>query len=230
MIRSLTIKLGALLSACLLFACTMNIAGGGNSSGTGNGAVVTAASDRITGATKPMAKVRLFSQDWMPVLDTGTFSDSSMADDSGKFVFANIPHGYYNLIVFSADQKSSGIFQNIPCQPAVAWADTIDTLKEPGYLQGFLTSAQNDTLALSYIYVRGTPYYFQTGSNGRIFTMGPLPPARFTMQIYGLYTTNGNHPVQAVQNTMTQNSNVGGSINDSVTVTIYPDSIVQLTR
>ena len=87
----------------MLFSCSpINIAGGGNSSGTGNGAIAHAASDRIEGVTEPMSSVLLYSQDWLPLIDSGTYSDSSIADDSGKFAFANIPHGYYNLLIFTA--------------------------------------------------------------------------------------------------------------------------------
>jgi hypothetical protein len=227
--RTIIILLGAALSACLWFSCgTMNIAGGGNSSGTGNGAIVCAASDRIDGVTRPKAKVDLYSEDWMPVLDTGTYSGSSAADDSGKFVFTNVPQGYYNLIIFSAGEQTAGIFVNIPCQPTVTWADTIDTLKKPGYLHGFLTSARNDTLALSYIYVRGTSFHAMTDTHGE-FLMGALPAAHFTMQVYGLFTTSANGPM-AIPNTTTPNESIGGVLTDTIPATIYPDSITQLTR
>ncbi len=218
---------GAVVSACMLLSCTtMNIAGG-NSSGTGNGAIAYASSDVIGGLTKPMAAVRLYSQDWLPLFDTGTYSDSSVADDSGTFAFTNIPQGYYTLIIFSADQKSAGIFQNIPCQPDVTWADTIDTLKEPGFLRGFAT-AQNDTLALSYVYVKGTPFHAMTDTRGE-FLIGALPPSRYTLQLYGLFTTNAGGPIVPVPKPAMGTSGVG-AIFDSVLVTIYPDSIVQLMR
>jgi hypothetical protein len=228
--RSIIILHGAVLSACMLLSCTgMNIAGGGNSSGTGNGAIVCAASDRIEGVTRPMARVLLYSRDWMPLLDSGTFSDSSRADDSGKFTFADVPHGYYDLIIFSVGEKGAGIFKNVPCQPAVTWADTIDTLKEPGFLHGYETSAQNDTLALSYIYIKGTPFHAMTDTRGE-FLMGPLPPSGYTFQIYGLFTTNAGGPVKAIPNLSAQGTLAGGAITDSIPVIIYPDSIVQLAR
>ena len=227
--RVIIILHGIVASACMLFSCTtMNIAGGGNSSGTGNGAIAYAASDRIGGVTKPMAVVALYSQDWLPLPDTGTFSDSSVTDDSGKFAFTNVPHGYYNLIIFAAGEKRAGIFKNIPCQPAVTWADTIDTLKEPGFLRGFAV-AQNDTLALSYVYVKGTPFHAMTDTRGE-FLMGPLPSSGYTFQIYGLFTTNAGGPVKAVPNELVQGTLVGGAIVDSAAVTIYPDSIVQFIR
>jgi hypothetical protein len=225
--RSIIILHGAVVSACMLLSCTtMNIAGG-NSSGTGNGAIAYAASDLIGGLTKPMATVRLYSQDWLPLLDTGTYSDSSVAGDSGTFAFTNVPQGYYNLIIFSADQKSAGIFQNIPCQPDVTWADTIDTLKEPGFLRGF-AFAQNDTLALSYIYVKGTPFHAMTDTHGE-FLMGPLPPSRYTLQLYGLFKTAEGGVIVPIPKPAEIGIS-GGAIIDSVLVTIYPDSIAQFTR
>jgi hypothetical protein len=117
---------------------------------------------------------------------------------------------------------------NIPCQPTVVWADTIDTLKEPGYLHGFLTSAQGDTLALSYIYVRGTSFHAMTDTHGE-FLMGALPAAHFTMQVYGLFTTTPTGPM-AILNSTTPNGSIGGVLTDTIPVTIYPNSITQLTR
>jgi len=146
------------------FMLSMNIAGG-NSSGTGNGAIVSAASDRIEGVTRPTATVQLYSKDWSPLVNSGTYSDSSVANDSGKFAFANVPHGYYNLIILPR-QKKRGYFQGHPLSARVAWADTIDTLKSPGILYGFETSDKNDTLALSYIYIKGTPFHAMTDTHG----------------------------------------------------------------
>lgn len=226
--RFIIIMYCAVVSACMLLSCTtVNIAGG-NSSGTGNGAIAFAASDRIDGVTRPKAKVLLFSQDWMPLMNTGTYSDSSAAGDSGAFTFANIPHGYYNLIIFTAGEKSSGIFKNIPCQPGVTWTDTIDTLKEPGFLRG-LAIVQKDTLALSYVYVRGTPFHAMTDTHGE-FLMGALPPSQYTLQMYGLFTTSPNGPVKAFTIASVTGSLDAGAITDSLSVTIYPDSIVQFGR
>jgi len=226
--KSLTIILLVAME-CMLFSCSpINIAGGGNSSGTGNGAIAHAASDRIEGVTGPLSSVLLYSQDWLPLIDSGTYSDSSIADDSGKFAFANIPHGYYNLLIFTAGGKTSGIFRNVPCQPAVAWADTIDTLKEPGFLRGFAVS-KTDTLALSYVYIKGTPFHAMTDTRGE-FLMGALPPSGYTVQIYGLFTTNAGGPVKAVPNITMQGTPVGGAIVDSAAVTISPGSIVLLAR
>ena len=218
----------AAVSACALLSCsTMNIAGGGNSSGTGNGAIAYAASDRIGGVTMPMATVLLYSQDWMPLSDSGMYADSTVTDAGGAFAFANVPHGYYNLIILTAGEKDAGIFKNIPCQPAVAWADTIDTLKGPGFLRGFAV-AQNDTLALSYVYVKGTPFHATTDSLGE-FLLGALPPSGYTLQLFGLYTTSAGGPVKAVPDELVQGTHVG-AITDSLPVTIYPDSIAQFMR
>jgi hypothetical protein len=224
-----TIILLAEAWACMLLSCSpMNIAGGGNSSGTGNGAIARASSDRIEGVTGPTSMVLLYSQDWLPLTDSGTYSDSSVADDSGKFAFANVPHGYYNLLIFTSGGKTSGIFRNIPCQPAISWADTIDTLKEPGFLRGFAVS-KSDTLALSYVYVKGTPFHAMTDTYGE-FLMGALPPSTYTLQIYGLFTTNAGGPVKMVPNITIEGTLVGGAIVDSTAITIYPGSIAQFTR
>jgi hypothetical protein len=227
--RIMRILVGAISAAYMLLSCSPNkLAEGGNSSGTGNGATVCAATDKIEGATLPLAGLRLYSQDWKPYVQSGSFSDSSVADTCGKFVFADIPRGYYNLVIFSADQKNAGIFQNIPCQPAVTWADTIDSLKAPGFLHGFAT-IRTDTMVLSYVYVRGTPFYAMTDTRGEFF-MGALPPARYPLQIYGLFTRNKNGAIQAVTNVTIEGTLAPSAIIDSTAITIYPDSVSELTQ
>jgi hypothetical protein len=226
--RSSIILHGAVVSICVLLSCApMNIAGGGNSSGTGNGAIAYAVSDRVGGVTGPKATVLLYSKDWMPLSDSGTYADSTVTDTGGVFSFVNVPHGYYNLIIFAAGERGAGIFKNIPCQASVTWADTIDTLGGPGFLRGFAV-AQNDTLALSYVYVKGTPFHAMTDSIGK-FLMGPLPPSGYTLQLFGLYTTSAGGPVKAVPDELVQGTHVG-AITDSLPVIIYPDSIVQFKR
>jgi hypothetical protein len=227
--RSMRIPFVAVSAACMLLSCSpMKIADGGNSSGTGNGAMVRAASDRIIGVTMHLAEVRLYSQDWKPFVHSGSYSDSSVADSSGAFTFTGIPRGYYNLTIFSADQKSAGIFQNIPCQPAVSWADTIDTLKAPGILHGYAT-IKTDTLALSYVYVKGTPFFAMTNTRGE-FSINAFPQSHYTVQLYGLYIRTGNGALQAITSVSSISSLAPSAIIDSVTVTIFPDSVVQLTR
>jgi hypothetical protein len=215
--------------ACMALSCsTMNLAGPGNSSGTGNGAVVYASSDRIEGKAMPLATARLYSQDWLPFLDSGSFADSLAADSSGVFAFLSVPRGYYNLIIFSADQKNSGIFQNIPCQPAVSWADTIDSLKAPGFLHGFATILA-DTLAFSYAYVKGTPFYALTDVHGE-FSIKALPPSRYVVRLDGLYTKSGNGPLMATNIFSITGSPLQNSIIDSAAVSVFPDSVSQFTR
>ena len=227
--RSIIIIFCAAIWTCALLSCSpMNIAGG-NSSGTGNGAIVSAASDRIEGVTRPTATVQLYSKDWSPLVNSGTYSDSSVANDSGKFAFANVPHGYYNLIIFTEGKKNAGIFKDIPCQPAVAWADTIDTLKAPGILYGFETSDKNDTLALSYIYIKGTPFHAMTDTHGE-FLMGPLPPSRYTLQIYGMFTTTAGGQLTAIPNMSIAGAPVGGAKIAYTTAPNNAHSIVQFWR
>jgi len=224
--RFKSMLVGLLWAACLALSCTtMNVAGGGNSSGTGNGAVVYASSDRIEGVTMPLSTAKLYSQDWLPFLDSGSFADSLAVDSSGVFAFLSIPRGYYNLIIFSADQKKSGIFQNIPCQTSLVWADTIDSLKAPGFLHGFATILA-DTLAFSWAYVKGTPFYGLTDVHGK-FSINALPPSRYIVRLDGLYTKSGNGPLMAISFT---NSSAQSALIDSVTVSVFSDSVSQIIK
>ena len=224
--RFLSFSLSVLAAA--LSCSTMNLAGPGNSSGTGNGAVVYASSDRIKGVAMPLSSAKLYSQDWLPFLDSGSFADSMKTDSSGAFAFLSVPRGYYNLIIFSADHKISGIFQNIPCQPALSWADTIDSLKAPGFLHGFATILA-DTLAFSWAYVKGTPFYGLTDVHGE-FSINALPPSRYVVRLDGLYTKSGNGPLMATNIFSITGSPLQSSVIDSVVVSVYPDSVTQFSR
>jgi hypothetical protein len=224
-----SIFLSVVFIACILLSCSnVNVAGKGNSSGTGNGAIVYAESGRIYGAASPLAFARLYSKDWIPFLHSGAYADSLMADSSGAFDFPGVPRGSYNLIIFSVDRKKSGIFKNIPCQPSVAWADTIDSLKSPGALQGCAT-IHADTLALSYAYIQGTPFYAMTDMHG-IFLLEAVAPSRYTLQFYGLYTKNGTGPLEAVTAFTITGAPVKSALIDSAVVTVYPDSISAFAR
>jgi hypothetical protein len=95
-------------------------------------------------------------------------------------------------------------------------------------LHGYAT-IKTDTLALSYVYVKGTPFFAMTNTRGE-FSINAFPQSHYTVQLYGLYIRTGNGALQAITSVSSISSLAPSAIIDSVTVTIFPDSVVQLTR
>ncbi|MDD5672607.1 MAG: hypothetical protein PHC61_00465 [Chitinivibrionales bacterium] len=238
--RYLIIPQIASLLLCALCSCSLSpTAVSGTSSGTGNNSAVACAfAGHIQGTIKPLGKALLYSSDWNPInprADSSLFADSAIADSNGKFAFSSVPPGIYNLIIFSWGDTTAGIFKGFPCKSDTTWADTIDTLKEPGYLHGFLTNTKNDTLAFSYIYVKGTPFHAMTDPYGE-FLMGALPPSRYTMQVVDRFSLLFGDSLAVkwtsypLDSSTVDSSTVIRIPADSVAVSIYPGRMMQLPQ
>jgi hypothetical protein len=209
----------AAICACMPMQCTMNVADG-NSSGTGNsGITVSALLDRIDGTTVHDAEVQLYSQDWMPHLRSGLFAEAAVADDSGNFSFTGIPAGSFNLIVYSPNRTYAGIVRGIVVSADSTWADSIGPLQKPGAIDGVAMTRDSAILAMSFVYIRGTPFSRMSDNRGN-FSIVEIPPAQYNMQFYGLYTTNPEEEVAPV-------SFPSGPISDSVVIDVSADGITR---
>lgn len=178
------IKISLVAAAALFFACSSAPLAGGNSSQTGNnGIAVASVSQNISGTTRPGAEVSIYGQSYLPYATPPGFRDSTVADDSGRFAFSSVPQGHVNLLVNDNSRGTTGFIKNIPVYTDSAFVDTIDTLRHPGLLAGTATDSAGLALALSYVYVRGSPFYTVTKNNGD-FLLGPLPAGDYTIGLF----------------------------------------------
>jgi hypothetical protein len=204
------------LSAFLCLCSTPPLAGG-NSSQTGNaGITVASVSQSISGTTRPGARVSIYGQSYLPYASPPGFCDSAAADDSGRFAFAAVPQGYVNLLVNDESRSATGFIKNIPAFADSVFADTINTLKHPGLLAGIATDSAGLALALSYVYVSGSPFYTVTKNDGE-FLLGPLPAGSYTIGLFANFKVTPANPDQLIATFTT--------VADTSSAVVYPDSI-----
>ena len=211
------IKVLAIGASAALCLCSMSPLAGGNSSQTGNsGITVASVSQSISGTTRPGALVSIYGRSYLPYATPPGFCDSTFADDSGRFAFAGIPQGYVSLLVNDEPRGVTGFIKNIPVFADSTFADTIDTLKHPGLLTGIATDAAGLALALSYVYVPGSPFYAVTRNDGE-FLLGPLPAGSYTIGLFANFKVVNVNPVQLIT--------AFTMIADTSSAVVYPDSI-----
>lgn len=211
------IALAAAGMAGLLFMCSPAPLAGGNSSQTGNsGLVVSSLSQTVCGTTRPATHVSVYSQSYMPYQAASGFCDSVTADDSGRFAFPGLPQGYFSILANDTVSGTTGFMSPVPVFPDSSFADTIDTLRRPGFIAGTLTDTAGNALALSYVFINGSPFYAVTKNNGD-FLLGPIPSGTYTMQFYANFTADRNGALVQVSKFVPQNG----------TATVFPDSIYQ---
>ncbi len=201
----------------LLCACSSAPLAGGNSSQTGNaGITVASLSQNISGTTRPGALVFIYGRSYLPYATPPGFRDSTFADDSGRFAFTPDTQGYVNLIVNDELHGTTGFIKNIPVFADSAFTDTIDTLKHPGLLAGIATDSAGSALALSYVYVPGSPFYTVTRNDGQ-FLLGPLPAGSYTIGLFANFVVANANPDQLIATFTT--------VADTSSAVVYPDSI-----
>jgi hypothetical protein len=209
------IALAAAGMAGLLCMCSTTLLAGGNSSQTGNsGLVVSSLSQTVSGTTRPAAHVSVYSQSYLPYVNTPGLCDSVIADDSGHFTFAGLPQGYFSILANDTVSGTTGFMSPVPVFPDVSFADTIDTLRQPGFIAGTLTDTAGKALALSYVFINGSPFYSVTKNTGE-FLLGPMPSGTYTLQFYANFTADANGMLVQVSKFVPQNG----------TATVFPDSI-----
>jgi hypothetical protein len=199
--------------------CSTSPIAGGNSSQTGNaGIAVVSRSQSIFGETAPNAHVSIYEQNYTPYLTPSGYCDSTVSDDTGRFVFSNVQEGYFNLLVHDVHRGNAGFVSRIPVFADSVFNDTIDTLKQPGFISGNATDTAGRIFALSYVFIQGSPFYTITKNNGD-FMLGPLPA--------GTYATGFFANFQVVNATTGEMAQVPSALTDTVVIAVFPDSVSQ---
>jgi hypothetical protein len=212
------IKVTAVGTIAMFCMCSIGPLAGGNSSQTGNnGIAVASLSQNISGTTRPGARVSIYGQSYLPYVTPPGFCDSTFADDSGRFAFAAVPQqGYVNLLVNDEPRGAAGFIKNIPVFLDSVFADTIETLRHPGLLAGTATDSAGLALALSYVYVPGSPFYTVTKNNGA-FLLGPLPEGSYKIGLFANFKVASVNPGQLIP--------AFTIAADTSSAVVYPDSI-----
>ncbi len=200
----------------LLCACSAQKIAGGNSSQTGNnGMLLAAVSQTICGTTIPHAYIAVYADSFLPYKDTLGFSDSTLANDSGHFSFSNLAPGYYNVFVDNRAKSRGGMafVQKVPVFKDSVFSDTLDSLAQSGFVAGNAVDSMNNPLFLSYIFIKGSPFYTLAKSNGG-FLLGPVPEGKYKVGLFADYQN-----IKLGPNVM-----IAKSVVDTGMATVYPDS------
>jgi len=209
-----------IIVACLsafLCVCSSSPLAGGNSSQTGNsGIAVVSRSQSIFGATVPGARVSIYDQGFRPYLTPSGFSDSAVATDSGRFSFSPVAEGHYNLLVVDVRHGGAAFVANIPVFPDSVFADTLDTLRQPGFINGTAADTAGSTYALSYIFIDGSPFYTVTKNNGE-FLLGPLPAGTYATGLFANFQITNVKTGEIAQ--------MAGVRTDTTVITVVSDSV-----
>jgi hypothetical protein len=210
------LAVGAIASFCL---CSMAPIAGGNSSQTGNnGITVSASLNTISGTTARNARISIYEQNFRPYLTPSGMSDSTVADDSGRFVFSIASEGYFNLFVNDTRRGNASFIARIPVFADSVFSDTIDTLRQPGFISGTAKDTAGTVYALSYIFINGTPFYTVTKNDGG-FLLGPLPSGTYATGMFANFQV-----VDIKTGAIAQMANV---TTDTTVITVFPDSVSQ---
>jgi hypothetical protein len=218
--KNISFIIKALIAGAGVFFCQCSIGpiAGGNSSQTGNvGLVVTACSNTVSGITTPYAHVSVYDQNYRPYLTPSGFSDSIVADDSGRFAFSLSRDGYFNLFVNDISRGNEGFVQRIPVFADSFFTDTIDTMHQPGSIAGKAIDIAGIIYPLSYIFINGSPFYTVTKNNGD-FLLGPLPEGTYETGLFAAFRTSDT------ANGFVQLTNIA---TDTSTVSVAPGTVSQ---
>ena len=218
--RALFFAAVVLSLAAVLCRCSVApFASGGNSSQTGNnGIVVAARAQTICGTTHPAARVTVYDQNFMPYRTAPGFCDSAVADSSGRFAISLARDGVFDLLVRDDLQGTSAFIARIPLNATSEFADTVDSLRRPGFLSGRATDTAGRTFAISYVFITGSPFYVVTNNSGD-FLLGPLPAGRYSVGFIANF--------QVIDAEKGQLAPMLVAVEDSSAATIYPGAISQ---
>jgi hypothetical protein len=214
----ISIAQAIIVGAIALFSmCSTAPLAGGNSSQTGNnGITVSASAKNVSGTTQRGAHISLYEQNYRPYIIPSGFCDSIVADDSGRFNFSIVKEGYYNLLAQSTQNGAAAFVPRIPVFTDSVFSDTVDTLKQPGFLAGNATDTAGRTYALSYIFIDGSPFYTVTKNNGE-FLLGPLPAGTYTIGFFANFQVVDKLTGQMVQ--------MASALLDTTVITIVPGGV-----
>ena len=177
---TLCMVLGATLTGCL---------GGGSSSETEGllppGYVeVTPGAARLDGGTDPGNLVAVYAAGYKPYADSG-FADTLRADRNGKFAFASLEAGAYNLLVQDTAKGIAAFLAELvvpPASSAVATAKRSAELTLPGRLRGAIVDTL-PRLGQARVYLPGTPFTTTAGSDGA-YAFVDIPAGTYQVNRY----------------------------------------------
>lgn len=218
---NLLLCITVIIAIATLSGCSVStITDGGNSSQTGNNGIVVAARNNvISGTTQPNARLYIFDQEYRPFKNPAGFEDSTIADSTGSFTLVSSREGRLNLLVQNELKGTSGFIANIPVYSGSVFADTLDSLCQPGFLKGKAIDSAGGIFALSYVFVKGSPFYTVTNNNGD-FLLGPLPAGRFRIGFFANFKVIDNK-----SGINSQWASLLVEVQDTAEVMVYPDSI-----
>jgi hypothetical protein len=205
---------------CIILHCSCSVSPlAGNSSQTGNnGLTIVAMKQSICGTTHPNADISIYVSDYLPYKSPSGFSTSTKANDSGYFEISSLPVNSYNLLVQDINENKMAFMKEIPVTLDSVFTDTINTMQHTGFLTGIALNTSDKPILLSYIYIKGSPFYSVTKNNGE-FLLGPLPPGNHTVKLHVNFELDTKDNIVSVT----------PGIDMSNTVTIYPDSTTNST-
>ena len=153
-----------------MMAGTVTQSGNGRVTGT----LVTA-----SGAPSSGTQVELFPADYDPVRD-GALVPADTTDATGRYTFAEVKTGSYNMVAVQPDRKTNAAKFGI-----IVADDTVmplpDTMRIPGSIKVVIPNAM-DTVT-GYVYVPGTTIYSRLRGNNGYVVLDSVP-AGVTMSIY----------------------------------------------
>jgi hypothetical protein len=154
----------------------------GNSSQTGNnGITVIASAGQIYGKSRNSLKASAYDINFQPQNHMQGFSDSVSSDDSGRFIFGGLPEGVYNLKIQDTLSSECAFISNIPVFKDSFFIDTSTKLAAPGFISGVFLDSTGQGFPLSYVLIKGSPFYTVTGNEGK-FLLGPVPHGKYLLK------------------------------------------------
>ncbi|HMA65461.1 MAG: hypothetical protein ACM31E_03385 [Fibrobacterota bacterium] len=180
----------------------------GNSSQTGSGGITVASVNGVvSGMTSPDARVSMYVADYVVSSNRYMYSDTVLADKTGKFSFDAVDDSYYNLLVVDSVGKM-GFIRSIPVYKDTVFDTSLVKLDNAGSVQGVAHNKDGTVLSRALVLVKGAPF-FTNADNAGVFRLEPLPSGPLALQVIN-----------------DQIATFSGVVVDSAEIQVVPDSIV----
>jgi hypothetical protein len=192
--------------ACTLAVCQSDVAG--NSSQTGSsGVAVASVNGVISGMTTPDAVVSVYVKDYVAKSNRFFYSDTVLADKTGRFSFEQVDNNYYNLLVVDSIGEM-GFIRNIPAFKDTVFDTSLVKLEKAGSVTGVTHSKDGPILGNALVRVKGSPFFTIADERGT-FRLESIPSGRQEIQII-------NDQVVSITEVIV----------DTLDITIVPDSVI----
>lgn len=150
-----------------LLSCMGGCEGGNSSETVGfepGCVIVTPGNARVEGRADAGNWVSLYAAGYLPHADSG-FADTAWADSQGRFAFAEVPAGRYNIVARAAQGGKSAFLGGIGVPGPFPTITRRRALGEPGGLSGMIGDTLPSGSPLAYL--PGTPFSTLGDSLGR---------------------------------------------------------------